>query len=97
MRKDIRKLTNEGRDNLLDASLQALEMICDIGCDYDGEYSIDGLKKVIDELVEFAKDGLDGKRPQYIGQGKVFEIVFSEDVEVPKERWHEDLKNYPWL
>lgn len=37
----------------------ALQLIVDIGYDYDGMVSVNGLKQLIDELIEIAKIGLD--------------------------------------
>lgn len=33
------------------------ELICDIGCDYDGYNDVEGLKSVIDEMIRFASLG----------------------------------------
>lgn len=30
-------------------------LIIDIGCDYDGEDTVEGLKELIDEIVEYAR------------------------------------------
>lgn len=94
--KDIKSIPIDEKDNLLDASRQALEIIRDIGYDYDGESSVEGLKGLVDELVGYATDGLNGKRPQYISQGKINELVMDEWKEVPEERIDEELKGHPW-
>ena len=54
----IKDMPIEQKDHLLDASRQALEMIYDIGSDYDGEQSVEGLRDLVDTLVEFAVKGL---------------------------------------
>ena len=83
----IKDMPIEQKDHLLDASRQALGMICDIGSDYDGERSVEGLRGLVDELVELAVDGLRGVRPQYMnGNGKWMERVFGEWKEVPEDR-----------
>jgi len=94
---DILKLTIEEKNNLLDAYNQALVIICDVGCDYDGSNTIKDLKMTMDVLVDIARDGLRGNRPQYIQNGKVIEIVHHKIVEVPEDRWNESMKNHPWL
>lgn len=74
------------KDLLLDAYKQALVMICDIGWDYDGERSVEGLKGLVDELVRFASDGLNEKRPQYIrGNGVAEEMVMGKWTKVQKD------------
>jgi hypothetical protein len=83
--------------NTLDAYRQALEMIKDMGLDYDGYYSVDDLKGLVDDLVGFAKEGLRGNRPQYLNQGKVYEIIYDKWVEVPEERWSELVKEWKKL
>jgi hypothetical protein len=81
----------------LDAYKQALEDIRDIGMDYGGYHSVDDLKALIDELVDMAKEGLRGNRPQYLNQGKVYEIVYGDWIEVPEERWDESIKEWKKL
>lgn len=45
---------------MLEASTvkECLELICDIGYDYDGCNSVESLKELIDELVDLASQGL---------------------------------------
>ena len=85
-------------DNLdvskLDAYRQALEMIRDIGMDYDGYHTVDDLKALVDELVQFARNDLKGQRPQYMNQGKVYEIINGDWIEVPEERWDKSVKEW---
>lgn len=83
--------------NAVDVHKQALEMIRDIGFDYDGYHSIDDLKGLIDELVGFAKEGLRGNRPQYLRKGKVYEFIYGKETEVPEERWSESVKEWKKL
>lgn len=47
-------------NNVLEASTvkECLELICDIGYDYDGCNSVESLKELIDELVDLASHGL---------------------------------------
>jgi hypothetical protein len=77
-------------EDQLDCRNQALGMIIDIGLDYDGYNSIETLKSLIDELVGFAKDGLNNKFPQYIGKGSVKEFHNSKMVEIPENEWSEE-------
>ena len=81
-----KKMLEEAKDLLLDAYEQALVMICDIGLDYDGEKSVEGLKGLVDELVKYAEFGLNGIRPQYIRNGLLEEMVLGKWVKVPEER-----------
>jgi hypothetical protein len=81
----------------LDAYRQALEMIRDIGYDYDGYHTVDDLKALVDELVQFAKNGLQGRRPQYLNREKVYEWVDGKMVEVPEELWYESVKEWKKL
>jgi len=78
MYRDFSKLTNEEKDNLLEAMYQNLIMIRDIGFDYDGWQKSEDLKHLIDDLVQYAKDGLKGKRPQFENHGILKEYVFGE-------------------
>ncbi len=54
-----------------DAMQQQLQQIIDIGFDYDGYHSAEDLKKLIDEFVDMARDGLKSRRPYYIRYNKV--------------------------
>jgi len=81
-----KKMSEEAKDLLLDAYRQALVMIRDIGRDYDGEKSVEGLKGLVDELVKYAEFGLNGIRPQYIRNGSMEEMVLGKWVKVPEER-----------
>jgi len=69
--------------NKYDAMEQQLQMIIDIGFDYDGEHGVVDLKKLVDELVEMARQGLQGRRPYWIkpieGDSKYVERVKQED------------------
>jgi len=80
-----------------DAYKQALMMIRDIGMDYDGYHTKDDLKVLVDELVQFARNGLKGQSPQYINQGKVYEIINGDWIGVPEERWDESVKEWKKL
>lgn len=59
-----------------------LEMIIDIGCDYDGYDDTKNLKDIIDELVDLAAKGLknDDKTPFYVSSNcdKPMNILFEE-------------------
>lgn len=59
-----------------------LEMIIDIGCDYDGYNDAENLKKIIDELVDLAARGLrnDDKTPTYVSSSydKPMNILLEE-------------------
>jgi hypothetical protein len=59
-----------------------LEMIIDIGCDYDGYDDTKNLKDIIDELVDLATKGLknDDKTPFYVSSNrdKPMNILFEE-------------------
>jgi hypothetical protein len=91
------KLTMQEDFDMLDAYKQALEMIRDIGADYDGYHSKSDLKALIDELVGFARNGLKGQRPQYLGQGKVYEWIDRKMIEVPEEKWNDSVKEWKKL
>ena len=83
---DIRDMPLEQKDHLLDASRQALEMIYDIGSDYDGEQSVEGLRDLVDTLVEFAVKGLQGIRIRYVnGKDAPIEQMFGEWKKVSKD------------
>jgi len=87
VRYGSKKRHMDDKDELLDSSMQALEMICDVGYDYDGRFTVEGLTGLVDELVAFAKDGLDGKHPQYIrADGKAEEMIFGEWMKVPRKK-----------
>jgi len=72
-----------------DAMEQQLQQIIDIGFDYDGYNSINSLKKLIDELVIMARDGLKGKRPYYIklkGEKELYIELVTNDKGEKEER-----------
>ena len=50
----------------VDCVADCLEMIVDIGFDYDGYSSVDGLKSLVDELVEYAR-----KASAFLAEGKI--------------------------
>lgn len=41
-----------------DCTKDFLELICDIAVDYDGYTTVNGLKDLIDEMAEYAKQAL---------------------------------------
>ena len=49
---------NEKLKEQLPTKDSVFELMRDIGFDYDGYNSVDGLKSIIDELVDLAKYGL---------------------------------------
>lgn len=57
-----------------------LELIYDLGFDYDGCNTIEGLKGLIDELMEYAHYGrtYDTTKPIYINQDKEYNILHEE-------------------
>lgn len=59
-----------------------LEMIIDIGCDYDGYNDVKNLKDIIDELVDLAAKGLrnDDQTPFYVSSScdKPMNILLEE-------------------
>jgi len=81
--------------NTVDAMIQQLEMICDVGFDYDGCESVDSLKNLVDDLVESATRGLQGIRPQYINsKQEVVERVFGAMSIVPEDRYNSVTLDY---
>jgi hypothetical protein len=78
----------------LDCRNQALQMIVDIGLDYDGFHTAEDLKALVDELIKFAQDGLNDKFPQYIGQGTVKEFHEGKFIEVPEEQWSKESQEW---
>lgn len=67
---------------------ECFDMIIDIGFDYDGYSRAEDLKKLIDELVEYAKRG-----NQFICQGQITkqdtaEIDYASHLQAIKERDH---------
>ena len=54
-----------------------LELIIDIGFDYDGCNTVEGLKRLIDELVHLASLGraCNTTEPIYINNGKQYNIL----------------------
>lgn len=51
-------MINEKLKEQLPTKDSVFELIHDIGFDYDGYSSVDGLKSIIDELVDLARYGL---------------------------------------
>lgn len=80
--------------NKEDCYQQALQHIIDIGLDYDGCKSVESLKELIDELVHFAKNGLNEKRPQYVNRDQVFELVFGKWIVVPEDQYCDTIKKW---
>lgn len=60
---------------------ECLQMIIDIGFDYDGYSKAEHLKELIDELVDYARRGL-----KFINEGKV---VKEDTAEEDKESFDE--------
>lgn len=58
---------------------ECFESIIEIGFDYDGYHKAEDLKDIIDDLVDFAKNGL-----YFITQNKI----------TPNDTKEEDLKSY---
>lgn len=74
-------------EGMLDASMQALELISDLGFDHDGEDTVAGLRKLVEEMAGIAVNGLQGERPQYVdAKWKVKEMVLGKWKKVPKDR-----------
>lgn len=63
-----------------------------LGADYDGYESIDGLKSVIDELVQLSlrAGANDDKYAMYEGCGNKFYNILHEEVTAPKEEYLKD-------
>jgi hypothetical protein len=77
-----------------EAMEQQLELIRDIGFDFDGYSTAEDLKSLIDELVGYAKDGLKGIRPKYVVNGKVQVFIKGKPIDIPKEEWDEEIKSF---
>lgn len=78
-------------DYKIECYKQALQMIIDIGFDYDGYSKVESLKFLIDELVQFAKNGLKLELPQYTtGDGRCV-VHYHGEQELPKEEWNTDV------
>ena len=58
----------------------ALQLIVNLGFDYDGYSSVEGLKGLIDELVEIARDALIGKSPTYYCSDGYIRDIFGDIV-----------------
>ena len=63
------------------------DMIWCLGVDYDGYETPEGLKSLIDELVDLAKKAAknDDKYAMYEGCGDKYYNILNEDVPAPKE------------
>lgn len=95
MYKNFREMNEEDKVNLMEAMYQNLIMIRDIGFDYDGYSKAEDLKELIDELVKYAKNGLKGERPQFIGKnGAVQEYKDGKFSVVPEEKWNENARKF---
>ena len=46
-------------DRMIDIKNNYCELIANIGCDYDGEDTVEGLKKLIDEMVGYARAAIE--------------------------------------
>ena len=60
------------------------QAIINIGYDYDGYNTVEGLKKIIDELVSLAQRSIDNddKSGFYVGDGKEYNVLMEEIGEV---------------
>ena len=70
-------------------------MIWCLGVDYDGYETPEGLKSLIDELVNLAKKAEinDDKYAMYEGCGNKFYNILHEEVTAPKEEYLKDEEN----
>lgn len=69
-----------------------LELMWCLGVDYDGYETPEGLKSLIDELVDLAKkaERNDDKYAMYEGCGNKFYNILHEEVTAPKEEYLKD-------
>lgn len=44
------------KQNVIERAIEKLQLLIDIGFDYDGLNQVDSLKTLIDELVEYARE-----------------------------------------
>lgn len=60
-----------------------LELLCDIGYDYDGCNTVESLKELIDELIKFAELALknNDKEVMYIGANEQKYNILHEKIE----------------
>lgn len=70
-----------------------LDLIWALGCDYDGYETPEGLKSLIDELVELARKASlnDDKSVTSFGDGKTYNILGEQIGEYKGEFYHENL------
>lgn len=68
------------------------DLIWCLGVDYDGYETPEGLKSLIDELVDLAKKAArnDDKYAMYEGCGNKFYNILHEEVTAPKEEYLKD-------
>lgn len=79
----------EKKDRQLEIKNRYLELIYDLGFDYDGWNEVDSLKALIDELVGYAKKAFnnDDKSVVYstLGEGETFNILYEKVERIEKE------------
>lgn len=69
------------KDREIEVLRDTLQFIIDIGFDYDGyENSLDGCKKLIDEIVYTSKEALNGRGITYVMPDGNIVNVFDEVV-----------------
>ena len=72
-------------DNRIEIMEKYLELICDLGYDYDGCKDVDSLKGLIDEMCRLASLGraCNVTEPIYIdGKGNKLNILFEEPKDI---------------
>ena len=74
------KLCNEENCKQIIIMEKYLELIADLGYDYDGFNSVESLKGLIDELVRLANLGrvCNTTEPIYVNKGKKYNILLEE-------------------
>lgn len=55
--RELLRLLAEKQDKI-DKAIDKLQLLIDIGFDYDGFNQVESLKTLIDELVEYAKESI---------------------------------------
>jgi hypothetical protein len=88
------KLYLEDIETELDCKQQALQTICDIGFDYDGESKSEDLKEVINTLVKYAKSGLHNEFPQYADSYGIYEFHSGIKIKIKESKYSEDSKKW---
>lgn len=90
---------NQSEIKWLERQIKIKDNYCDmiwcLGVDYDGYETPEGLKSLIDELVDLAKKAArnDDKYAMYEGCGNKFYNILQEEVIAPKEEYLKDEEN----